>query len=117
MIRTEVQDESTAHRTGAPTRVAWVTEIPVPYRLGLYRRLQEPSWGIDLKVMFCAASQADRDWAVSLEGIAHVLMRGITVPVQPGKQFFLRINPQVWRELAQFRPDVVVAGGYAHVTM
>jgi glycosyltransferase involved in cell wall biosynthesis len=117
MSRTELKHESSARRVSSPSRVAWVAEIPVPYRLGLYRRLQEPAGGIDLKMMFCAATQADRDWAVSLEGIPHVLMWGVTVPVQPGKQFFLRINPQVWRELSRFRPDVVVVGGYAHVTM
>src|SRR5207247_2478519 len=31
--------------------------------------------------------------------------------------FFLRVNPQVWGELSRFKPDVVVVGGYAHVTM
>jgi glycosyltransferase involved in cell wall biosynthesis len=96
--------------------VAWVAEIPVPYRLGLYRRLPSEA-GIDLQLLFCTATQSDRDWRLSLEGIPHRVMRGVTLPVQPGKQFFLRINFEVWRELARYRPDVVVVGGYAHVTM
>jgi glycosyltransferase involved in cell wall biosynthesis len=96
--------------------VAWVAEIPVPYRVELYRRLREEG-GIDLKLFFCAATQADRDWSVSLEGVPHVVMRGGTVGIRPREQFFLRINPQVWRELSRFRPDAVIVGGYAHVTM
>jgi glycosyltransferase involved in cell wall biosynthesis len=97
-------------------RVAWVAEIPAPYRVGLYRRLREEA-GIDLKLLFCSATQADRDWTVSLEGVPHVVMRGHTLRVRPREQFFLRVNPQVWRELDRFNPHVVVVGGYAHVTM
>jgi glycosyltransferase involved in cell wall biosynthesis len=93
-----------------------VAEIPAPYRVGLYRRLREEV-GIDLKLLFCSTTQADRDWTVSLEGVPHVVMRGRTLRVRPREQFFLRINPQVWRELDRFNPHAVVVGGYAHVTM
>jgi glycosyltransferase involved in cell wall biosynthesis len=108
--------------TRTPLRVAWIAEIPVPYRVGLYRRLREPGargagGGLDLKLFFCSATQKDRDWTVSLEGVPHVVLRGATAAVRPREQFFLRINPQVWPELSRFRPDVVVVGGYAHVTM
>jgi glycosyltransferase involved in cell wall biosynthesis len=97
-------------------RVAWVAEIPVPYRLGLYRRLREEA-GIDLRLLFCAADQPDRDWELSLAGLPHVILPGRTLGANPREQFFLRANPRIWRELTSFRPDVVVVGGYAHLTM
>ncbi len=97
-------------------RVAWVAEIPVPYRVGLYRRLREEG-GLELKLFFCAATQADRDWNVTLNGVPHTVIRGATVGVKPREQFSLRANPGIWGELSRFRPDVVVVGGYAHLTM
>jgi glycosyltransferase involved in cell wall biosynthesis len=97
-------------------KVAWVAEIPVPYRVGLYRRLRQEA-GIDLKLFFCAASQADRDWSVGLGGVPHVVLPGATLGVKPREQFFMRLNPRIWRELTTFAPDVVVVGGYAHLTM
>jgi glycosyltransferase involved in cell wall biosynthesis len=45
------------------------------------------------------------------------VLRGATIGVKPREQFFLRVNPQVWGELSRFAPDLVVVGGYAHLTM
>jgi glycosyltransferase involved in cell wall biosynthesis len=111
-----VNPKSKIQNPKSQLRVAWVAEIPVPYRLGLYRRLREEE-GIDLKLLFCSVDQPDRDWEVVLGDLPHVVLPGATLGVKPREQFFLRINPRVWRELSWFRPDVVVVGGYAHLTM
>jgi len=120
-LRRAAQDDGArppvpTHAASRPLKVAWVAEIPVPYRVGLYRRLRQEA-GFDLKLLFCAVSQPDRDWTVALEGVPHVVLPGATVGVKPREQFFLRINPRIWRELSGCAPDVVVVGGYAHLTM
>lgn len=99
-------------------RVAWVTEVPVPYRVRLYRRLIEEA-GIDLKLLFCSPAQAGRNWSVSLDGVPHVMLpgRSFRIRVNSREHLFLRVNAQVWRELSRFDPDIVVVGGYAHITM
>jgi glycosyltransferase involved in cell wall biosynthesis len=102
----------------ARVRVAWVAEVPVPYRVRLYRRLREEA-GIDLKVLFCTASQAGRGWTAPLDDVPHIVLpgRSFRVRVNSREHLHLRVNPSVCRELTLFQPDLVIVGGYAHFTM
>jgi glycosyltransferase involved in cell wall biosynthesis len=97
------------------TRVMFLSEIPTPYRLPLYRRLmEEPS--LDIEVVFCAAGEPDRPWTLhdELEGIPHRVLRGIHPRVQTKRNTFVyEINPGIVRLLARARPDLLVVGGYA----
>lgn len=89
-------------------RVAMVTNIPAPYRVPIYERLGRDA-DLDFKAFFCAGSEPDRNWADRPQSYAHQFLaeRFVTVAGR-----FIHFNPDVWRSLAQFRPDVVVTTGY-----
>ncbi len=92
----------------APVRVAIVTNIPAPYRLGVYQALAATP-GLDLCVFFCSGREANRAWDLEAFGFAHATLRERVVEWR-GR--FIHANPDVWPQLARFAPDVVVTTGF-----
>jgi len=103
----------TRHREPTrPLRVAYVSEIPTPYRRPFLERLaQEPD--LDLTVWYLAAGQADRSWRLEppLHAWEHVL-RGVHWCAERRRGQFNRFNPGVLRVLNARRYDVAVFGAY-----
>ncbi len=98
-----------------PRRVLFLSEIPTPYRLPLYRRLAEHP-GLDIEVVFLAAGEPDRPWALDdeLAGIPHRILRGLHPRIRTRRNTFVyEVNPGVVPLLLRSRPDVLVVGGYA----
>ena len=93
----------------------FLSEIPTPYRLPLYRRLAEhPS--LEVEVAFCAAGEPDRPWSLDeeLAGVPHRVLRGVHPRVRTRRNTFVyELNPGIVPLLARSRPDVLVIGGYA----
>lgn len=89
-------------------KVAMVTNIPAPYRVPVYQLLAaEP--GIDLKVFFFAGSEPDRNWDAARHRYEHVFLKERVFKI--GARF-VHANPDVWRELKAFGPDVVITTGF-----
>lgn len=96
-------------------RVLFVSEIPTPYRLPLYRLLAAHPQ-LDVEVVFCAADEPDRPWTLDEElgGIPHRVLRGVRPRVRTRRNTFVyEINPGIVPLLARARPDLLVVGGYA----
>lgn len=97
-------------------RVAIVTNVPAPYRLGLFSRLQERLDGAGgaLRVFFSASTQAGRPW-VTEEGIAfdHERLRSVTIPKGHRRPL---LPMDLERRLAAFGPTIVLHGGLSPLT-
>lgn len=101
--------------SGRRLRVVFLSEIPTPYRLPLYRRLAaHPS--LDVEIVFCAAAQPDRPWQLDeeLAQVPHRVLRGIRPRVRTRLDTFVyEINPGIVPLLVRSRPDLLVIAGYA----
>lgn len=105
-------DFSTARGHGdasvAPVRVALVTNIPAPYRLPVYELLAaEP--GIELTLFFCSGREPDREWDLERLRVPHRFLRERVIT---WRNRFIHVNPDVWRELRAFGPEVVITTGF-----
>ncbi len=104
-------------RRNRPLRVAVVTPIPTPYRDPFWNELaRRPE--VHLTVFYCAAGKSDRPWKENWQ-------REYQSEVLPGWNF-LRWrgadascfwNPAIGRRLTDGRFDVLLIGGYNHLTM
>ena len=94
--------------------VAWVTNIPTPYRHHQYRRMHAvfASKGQSVEIAYMAESEPGRHWKHAeadfdyphrfFAGI-HPLIRGVVLHANPGLFAWLRRTP----------PDVLIVGGWA----
>jgi glycosyltransferase involved in cell wall biosynthesis len=98
-----------------PPRVLVLSEIPTPYRLPLYRLLQEAGrFAIDL--VFLAEGEPDRPWVLTdeLEGIPHRVLTGRKPTVRTRRNTFVyEVNPGIFKLLHETAWDAIVVGGYA----
>lgn len=106
---------TTLPRPDRRRRVLFLSEIPTPYRLPLYRRLAaEPS--LEIEVVFCALGEPDRPWSLDdeLVDIPYRVLRGVHPRVKTRRNTFVyQLNPGIVPLLTRARPDLVVIGGYA----
>ena len=92
----------------ARVRVALVTNIPAPYRVLVYELLAVHP-GIDLKLFFCSAREADREWDVAPLRVPHVTL---TERVIRWRGRFIHVNPDIGAQLRAFAPEVVITTGF-----
>ena len=92
----------------SPIRVALVTNIPTPYRKPIYEILVGMP-DIDLKVFYCSEREPDREWDLkpTTYEAEFLAERFFTIG---GK--FVHTNPDVFRALNRFKPDVVIGTGF-----
>ena len=95
-------------------RLALLTNIPAPYRLGFF---QELSARCDLKVFFDSKSEPHRQWDVPDDlGFPHTYMAGFSVPHMrrrpeggPNELRYWQVRWGIVPQLVRFRPDAVVS--------
>jgi len=97
-------------------RVAFLTNIVSPYRRPLLERLAAtPGW--DLRVFVDAEREFDRSWSVDTSGLSLTQTRSLSLKRRaqtPGSAGFeqvltLHLPLSLPRDLARFRPDVVIS--------
>jgi glycosyltransferase involved in cell wall biosynthesis len=94
--------------TASRLRVVIVTNIPVPYREPIYEILsKEPE--IDLTVVYCSATEPDRDWKLPTSHYQQVTLQENFLTV--GERF-IHINTDIWRTLKKLSPQIIVTTGY-----
>jgi glycosyltransferase involved in cell wall biosynthesis len=99
----------------SPLRVVFVSKIPTPYRLPLFRRLDERR-ELDVQVLFAAAREPNLpfDVAEELASVPHRFLSGKSVSLPTGREpFVYPVNPGLAGALRSATPDLVVLGGYA----
>lgn len=92
-------------------RVCVVSPEPTPYRAPLFDRISEVE-GLDLTVVYAAATISSREWTIPLAHRA-VVLRGWHVPTGRLLYHDYPLTPQVWPMLTRLRPDVVVVPGWS----
>ena len=85
-----------------------VTNIPTPYRIPIYERLAKEG-DIELLVIFFSGREPDREWDLGDSSFHQVFLHERFLSIH-GR--FIHINPDVWRQLRAFAPDVVVTTGF-----
>ena len=93
------------------TRALLVTSIIAPYRIPVFNRLAEEA-GIELQVAYLAETVAPRRWVVDRDEIEHsYVVLGEATRLRYGDTY-LHLTRGLVPLLHQFRPDVVIAGGW-----
>lgn len=94
--------------------VAWVTNIPTPYRHHQYQTMNVvfPTKGMSSEIAYMAETEPGRHWRHAPEDFAyphrffsgvHPMVRGVVLHLNPGLCAWLRRSP----------PDVLIVGGWA----
>ncbi|HEV2724225.1 MAG TPA: glycosyltransferase family 4 protein [Thermoleophilaceae bacterium] len=94
--------------------MAIITNLPVPYRLALFRGLSErlQEVGAGLRVFFLASPPAERSWLVSSRefGFEHEFLRGLAIPARRRRP----VAPlALGQRLRAYAPTMVVAAGFS----
>ncbi len=90
------------------TRLALVTNIPVPYREPVLEALaREPD--LDLRVFYCSDSEPDRNWRLPASAYKKTILRERFVTIS-GR--FVHINLDIVPALLRFSPNIVVTTGF-----
>jgi glycosyltransferase involved in cell wall biosynthesis len=96
-------------------RLAIVTQLLAPYRVGLFqayaRRVQA------LRIFVLARAHSDRHWQLDVDGIDCEVLPGFHLPLPGypvrGLRERLHVNVGVGRALRRFQPTVVMSGGFS----
>ena len=91
------------------TRVVVIANIYAPYRVPTLRELGR---SVDLRILFSAATEPNRDWAVPDRMPFRSEVIGGRV-VGRGRSEPLYVSLKLFRRLRALNPDVVIVGGYS----
>lgn len=111
MHSNEIEMNPLAHDAESPVtqlRVAMVTNIPAPYRLPVFEQVATAS-DIDFCAFFCSGREPDREWDLAASKFKQIFLREKFINFR-GR--FIHINPDLWRQLREFCPDVVITTGF-----
>lgn len=93
---------------GRAVRLAVVTNIPAPYRVPAYNRIAaDPR--ICFKAFYASEREPDRNWDLGKFSHDHAYLEGRFVTLS-GR--YIHHNPAIFRQLAEFEPDVVLTTGF-----
>ena len=91
-------------------KLAVVTSSPTPYRDPVYdliaSRLQD-----DFRVFYCSGKEPVRDWQLDKRCHHHIFLQENYRAKKDGWNF-IHNNPDVWRQLRAFKPDIVITTGF-----
>lgn len=93
----------------ARVRLAIITNIPAPYRVPVFNCVAEHP-GIELQVYYAARKEPDRQWDLPPITHRHRFLRESVFRRRNGR--FWHNNPDIFRELRHFGPQVVLTTGF-----
>jgi glycosyltransferase involved in cell wall biosynthesis len=97
-------------------RVAFVTELPTPYRIPLFERIQDLE-DVRVEFLFMTRSESDRSWTVDVSGLRHKrFLRGHALEWKGKRSIIYHVNPGIFHALRTGRYDVVTIAGYSMFT-
>jgi glycosyltransferase involved in cell wall biosynthesis len=97
-----------------PQKVVFITNIPTPYRVPWWNRLNE---FVDLQVVFMDKTEKNRKWKNVLEAgtFKYRIIQGLHWDF-PKRDWTLHINPSVLYTLSRTKPQKLILGGYDSIT-
>jgi len=96
-----------------PIRVAIITNIPTPYRDGVYDHLCENDH-ISIKVIYCNKSEPNRNWKSTERHHPHAFLDSKQI-ASNGQ--YIHISWSIVHRLSAINPDVVISSGYGPVML
>lgn len=87
-----------------------VTNIPAPYRLQIYEKLND-LLGKNFLVIYFAESESNRKWNLMNFKFNHIFLKENVKAKRDGFNY-VHNNPDIFRELGLFNPDVIVTSGF-----
>ena len=98
-------------------KVAVVTPIPTPYRDAFWNHFSQHAH-TRLHVIYCAKGKADRPWKSDWEKqFTFSFPKGINLIAWLSRESSMFFNPAILSCLNKSDPDVILVGGYNHLTM
>lgn len=94
-------------------RVAIITNIPTPYRDGVYDHLSQDK-DLSVKVIYCNHTEPNRNWKKSLRGHKHVFLESRQIS-HNGQ--YIHFSMSAGKYLSSFDPHVVITSGYGPIMM
>lgn len=91
-------------------KIVIVTNIPAPYRLPIYKRLNE-KYGDDFLVIYCAKRESNRLWSLDDFGFNYIFLEENFKEKKDGFNY-VHNNPDVFKRLKSFNPDIVITTGF-----
>ncbi len=89
--------------------VAYVTNIAPPYRIPLFKKLQE-SGGNDFHFIFCTRREGNRNWDVTTNDIDAIFLSEQNIKTKDGYNY-IHNNTNILTVLWRINPDVVIITG------
>jgi len=103
-----------AHQRSRPIKVAYIQHNPTSYRTPMEVQLVHRE-DLEMKVFYCSETEVDKAWEIALEDGAFQILPAWHPRF--GEEFHLHWNPGILRVLRDGDFDVIVTGGYIHLTM
>lgn len=98
-------------------KIAFVSEIPTPYRVPVYRQLSQET-NFQCRFFFCSQVQADRAWPVDdFHSLDKVVLRGWQFQRKGKNTLTTYINPEIMSLIRRGNFDLAVIGGWHQPTM
>ena len=98
-------------------KVAIVTPIPTPYRDAFWNHFSQQAQAC-LHVIYCAKGKADRPWKSNWDKqFTFSFPKGINLLSWLSRESSMFFNPGILSCLNKSQPDVILVGGYNHLTM
>lgn len=91
-------------------RIVIITNIPAPYRVQAWNEVAHILKD-NFLVLFCSHSEPNRKWNVPTIKFKHLFLKENFHEKSDGVTF-VHNNPDIWNHLNNFRPDVVITGGF-----
>lgn len=94
-------------------KILFITNIIPPYRITMYNELNK-----QIKDNFCVwfmrETEPDRQWKINYKRInfPYKVLKGFTINIKFPIKKYLHINPGFYKKLVNYKPDIVVVGGY-----
>lgn len=99
-------------------KIAKIVHIPTPYRNPLYKQIAEQIGSKNLKVFYLdSTAKGAFKWQLEQDnGFQEKIMPKLSPDFMDDWPFIGRINPSIFSELNNFKPDVIIVHGYSHAT-
>lgn len=91
-------------------KIAITTNIPVPYRLPIYTRLNK-KYGDDFLVIYCAKRESNRLWNLNNFNFNHIFLKENFKENKDGFNY-VHNNLDIFKKLKSFNPDIVITTGF-----
>lgn len=87
-----------------------VTNIPAPYRLPIYERLNN-KYKNNFLVIYCAEKESNRKWNLDEFKFNHIFLKEHVKAKKDGFNF-IHNNPDIFLKLKNYNPDIIITTGF-----